>query len=648
MPLSIPNLDDRSFEELGENARKLIPLYAPEWTDHNLHDPGITFIDLFAWLTEIELYGINQITDRHLLKYLKLLGIKPEPARAARVDLTFESNKEITLKEGTAVSAEMSGTTIYFELAEDITITPVELKKVIVDEQTGVFDRTSASGQNDLFYAPFGLNVQKGCTLYLGFDDRSDTLSFMCYLYERDLIIPGKHGDEEEYEFVNARFTWEISNSSDGTRWKSIAPKQDGTKGFKKSGKVLFENIDVDAWEKPSTIPVWEGDKPLYWLRCVIEESRFEYPPRIDTIRLNTVQTIHGRTIKDDVETRESNGFPHQAFKLAYTPVLNGTLGITVNGDLWKEVDDLDGSGPEDNHFILNREKGEIRFGDGLMGKVPPAGFKINVIQYRVGRGEDGNIKAGYRWKIEGYNDLIIQNLRDAAGGAGAETIEEARVRFLKDLKIPYTAVTSGDFEYIAKNTPGLRVAKAKAVPTYHPEKGIKENSITVVVIPFTHLESLKTPPEPSEGFKKAVCLHLDKHRLLGTEIHVISPLYVRADVNAIIVPLNGYPEEPLRSTIIAQLDRFLHPVRGWSDGKGWPIGRGVFRSEVYEEIEKIEGVDCVIRLSLSGDKGSIVDAEGNLVLPSKIATIYPGSHTVSVVRQAERCRKERDGNGRD
>jgi predicted phage baseplate assembly protein len=470
----------------------------------------------------------------------------------------------------------------------------------------------------------------------------------MCYLYERDLIRPGKHGDEEEYEFVNARFTWEISSSSDGTHWKSIAPKQDGTKGFKKGGKVLFENIDVHAWEKSLTIPVWEGDEPLYWLRCVIEESRFEYPPRIDTIRLNTVQAINGRTIKDDVETRESDGLPHQAFNLAYAPVFNGTLGITVNGDSWKEVDDLDGSGPEDNHFVLNREKGEIRFGDGLMGKVPPAGFKIKVIQYRIGRGEDGNVKAACQWKIKGYNDLIIQNFRDAAGGAGAETIEEARVRFLKDLKIPYTAVTSGDFEYIAKNTPGLRVAKAKAVPTYHPEKGAKENSVTVVVIPFTPIESLKTPPEPSEGFKKAVCLHLDKHRLLGTEIHVISPRYVRVNVNAVIVPLNGYPEEPLRSTIISQLNRFLHPVRGWSDGKGWPIGRSVFRSEVYEVIEKIEGVDCVTRLSLSGDKGSTVDAEGNLILPSKIATIYPISHIVSVVREVERCRKEREGNGRD
>ena len=648
MPLSIPNLDDRSFEELGENARKLIHLYAPEWTDLNFHDPGITFIELFAWLTETELYRINQITDIHILKYLKLLGIKPEPARTARVDLSFESNKKITLNEGTAVSAEVSGATIYFELAEDIRITPIKLKKVIVDEQIGVFDRTSTNGQNDFFYAPFGLNVQKGCTLYLGFDNLSDTLSFMCYLYERDLIKPGKHGDEEEYEFVNARFTWEISNSLDGTSWKSIAPKQDGTKGFKKSGKVLFENIDVLAWKKSLTIPVWKGDESLYWLRCVIKESCFEYPPRIDTIRLNTVQTIHGRTIKDDLETRESDGLPHQAFKLAYVPVLNGTLSITVNGDSWKEVDDLDGSGPEENHFVLNREKGEIRFGDGLMGKVPPAGFKINVIQYRVRKGADGNIKAGYRWKIKGHDDLIIQNLGDTAGGAGGETIEEARVRFLKDLKIPYTAVTSGDFEYIAINTPGLRVAKAKAVPTYHPEKGDRENFVTVVVIPFTPIESLKTPPEPSEGFKKAVCLHLDKHRLLGTEIHVISPLYVRVNVNAVILPLNGYPEEPLRSTIITQLNRFLHPVRGWSDGKGWPIGRSIFRSEIYEVIEKIEGVDCMIRLSLSGDKGSIVDAEGNLVLPSKIATIYPGSYTVSVVREAERCREEREGNGKD
>ena len=98
LTLPIPDLDDKSFDQLIDDARSLIPLYAPQWTDHNASDPGITFIDLFAWLIESEIYRINLITDRHKLKYLKLLGIKPNSRLPAKVDHTFHSNTKKTTK----------------------------------------------------------------------------------------------------------------------------------------------------------------------------------------------------------------------------------------------------------------------------------------------------------------------------------------------------------------------------------------------------------------------------------------------------------------------------------------------------------------------------------------------------------------------
>ncbi len=173
MTLPKPNLDDRSFTQLVDEAKKLIPRYAPQWTDHNFSDPGITFIDLFAWLTEITLYRINLITDSHRLKYLKLLGIMPRPAIPAKVDLTFESGEKKYLEKGRKVYTEVSGKRVYYELDEEITIAPVKLEKVIVDELTGVFDRSLSNEQLDLFYAPFGLNAKKGCTLFLGFNKNS-------------------------------------------------------------------------------------------------------------------------------------------------------------------------------------------------------------------------------------------------------------------------------------------------------------------------------------------------------------------------------------------------------------------------------------------------------------------------------------------
>ena len=74
MPLTLPNLDDRRYADLVEEARALIPTHAPEWTNHNPSDPGITLIELFAWLTEMQIYRLNRVTDDNTRTFLRLLN----------------------------------------------------------------------------------------------------------------------------------------------------------------------------------------------------------------------------------------------------------------------------------------------------------------------------------------------------------------------------------------------------------------------------------------------------------------------------------------------------------------------------------------------------------------------------------------------
>jgi predicted phage baseplate assembly protein len=75
MGLETPRLDDRSFEDLVEEARRRIPLYTPEWTDHNLSDPGITLLELMAWMSDIILYRLNRVPDKHFVKFMELIGM---------------------------------------------------------------------------------------------------------------------------------------------------------------------------------------------------------------------------------------------------------------------------------------------------------------------------------------------------------------------------------------------------------------------------------------------------------------------------------------------------------------------------------------------------------------------------------------------
>ena len=70
MALQAPRLDDRAFNDLVAEARAKIPLYCPEWTDHNLSDPGITILELFAWMSDIILYRLNRVPDKNFIRFI--------------------------------------------------------------------------------------------------------------------------------------------------------------------------------------------------------------------------------------------------------------------------------------------------------------------------------------------------------------------------------------------------------------------------------------------------------------------------------------------------------------------------------------------------------------------------------------------------
>jgi len=89
MALPAVNLDDRTFQDIVDEAKRLIPRYTPEWTNHNLSDPGVALIELFAWMSEMVLFRVNQVPDRLFVHFLNLVGIEPFPPSVARADITF-------------------------------------------------------------------------------------------------------------------------------------------------------------------------------------------------------------------------------------------------------------------------------------------------------------------------------------------------------------------------------------------------------------------------------------------------------------------------------------------------------------------------------------------------------------------------------
>src|SRR3982074_2326662 len=89
MPLPVPNLDDRRFQELVDDAKRLVQRRCPEWTAHNVSDPGVTLIETLAYMVDQLLFRLNRVPERNYIKFLELIGVRLFPPTAARVAITF-------------------------------------------------------------------------------------------------------------------------------------------------------------------------------------------------------------------------------------------------------------------------------------------------------------------------------------------------------------------------------------------------------------------------------------------------------------------------------------------------------------------------------------------------------------------------------
>src|SRR6056297_3649405 len=177
MSLPVTNLDDRKFQDLVDEAKRMIPQLCPEWTNHNLSDPGVALIELFAWMTETMLYRLNQVPDVFYTRMLNLLGFEQFPAAAARADLTFWTTggrtDAVRIPAGTEVAtAGAIGDTKVFTTLVDAVIVPPRIISALTsdgdDRYVDVWGDLNA-GLTGVECFP-GEPMVPGDSFYLGFD----------------------------------------------------------------------------------------------------------------------------------------------------------------------------------------------------------------------------------------------------------------------------------------------------------------------------------------------------------------------------------------------------------------------------------------------------------------------------------------------
>ncbi|MBN1552813.1 putative baseplate assembly protein [bacterium] len=641
MSLPIPMLDDRSFEAFFQEARSRIPRYAPQWTNHNLSDPGMALIDIFAWLAEMQIYRTDRITDDHKIKFLKLLQTAPKTAVPSVTQVTFtidKSEQSKIIEAGTVVSAKDSLTGFYeaFETDEAVTVTTASISKILYNKK-GTWNEVVITGlsQNDYFEPFFESDTQQG-KLYIGLSAAflENQLRFRFNLNEKGL--PSCTPCTRINEFIaSVNLLWRVWN---GESWQPLDIVADTTAGLLQSGFITVTGVGNG---KPSflrdipghsTAPVTDA---FFWITVTpgyTQEERFEILPRIQSILLNTVSTTHGRTWKG--ETYDSTGLPVQTITLKNAPILQKTVTIRIEGKEWTEVDDFDGSEPTDLHYCVDYRSATIRFGDGEYGSIPPSGQKnILVEKYRAGGGIQGNVAAGLLTRIENSNigDISLVNYTESQGGCEVETVDQALNRVRRDRKQSTRVLSKEDIERLVVQAPGVRLQTVYVLFGYHPLFCTipMPSTVTLVVIPFSR--DNRMVPRPSPGFLKRIEHYLDSRRLITTDLHVIGPKFIPISVSAQLRIQQRMKSDLVKSNAETALNSFLCPIKGGPDGKGWPIGRAVFATDIIAVLQRVEGVTCVKSMNLSQPlQGWKTDS---IKIP-KIGIVYPSVHTIEITAE--------------
>lgn len=618
MPLenAIPPIDDRTYDSLMAEVRTRIARYTPEWTpvwtDVNDNDPGITMVQVFAWLADILTYRMNKVPELNYIKFLQLLGIELNPAEPAQAEVTFPVKDSfpgafVIVPERTQITAESSdgGPPLTFETERSLIALRAKLASLLAYDGYAYTSVTAENDEASQGFQPFGPEAADNSALLLGFDyngsfPQVEVNLTISTLPDSGSLAAFQCGLANSPGFGPAAIVWEYWN---GTSWRTLTLLKDETRAFTRSGHVYLQT--PASGMQPAVIG--PEPKPLYWIRGRVQRSQYERAPRLMAVRTNTVAVRQAETFLFEV-LGGSTGRRDQVFRLANTPVLEGSLILEIDqgngGEVWTRVSDFFGSSPTDLHYVLDRTTGEIRFGDGRNGSIPVANAanpdgNIMARQYRSGGGKRSNAAAKaiktLTTSITGIDDGLVANLLPAYGGRDEETLDEAKKRAPRSIKSRCRAVTADDFEYLAMQAATIK--RAKALPLYHPDfPGINvPGVITVIVVP----DGDGPAPLPSEGTLRTVCAYLDQRRLLTAELYVVGPTYQRVEIHAEIVAEETADLGEVSKGAQRSLLDYFHPLKGGEDGLGWPFGGTIYFSRVNQRIFSVPGVQSVTSMTV-------------------------------------------------
>jgi predicted phage baseplate assembly protein len=240
-----------------------------------------------------------------------------------------------------------------------------------------------------------------------------------------------------------------------------------------------------------------------------------------------------------------------------------------------------------------------------LFGAIPPRGANLIFDKYRYGGGEDGNVQAGVLNTLKTSIPFItrVRNRQPAWGGLDPESLESAMTRAPSLLRSRERAVTESDFEFLARQALPAAIGRVKCLQPRPAEAGVvAPGQIYVLVIPRVKNPAHFLDPkelEPDEGDIRTLSEYLDERRLLTARLDIRAPAYTWVAAKVELRAAPGVPQEDVQAAVQARLYRFLNPLVGGSNGNGWPFGRELFVSDVYQCLQGMANIQFIRKVEM-------------------------------------------------